>query len=1658
MADQLNKLNPTVLVDFYFITTLRYCSHRDIVLGGNSYRGDLTSDPDIPYDLTDIWYGVQEGGTITLEFNNKDNGINDTWDDIVRGQDIRGSQVLIQTYEPTDGTTFVARGKITGYAPGNTFKIFVSLRTEPVFEMLIPKDVITAETFSDTAYDGGKPISIVFGNAPDVPLRSIQNDMVNNYYDYSIGYGPIQGIRYNPDLGLGVKRWWTKEGASVGVICHEHEYTFYDGTQASPFPGYAFLRFEKEQLDSHGNAYYLTADIQGLKMDDGDLAHIDDGNNYFDVWVDSNGFVYVARYSAGLSVYEYDKDTGAFTLKDTDYQSGITNYYMNVWGDGTYIYCATDSGLLAYSFNGTSLTFITRYASATDEWVWGDGTYLYNVGTAGIRALTFNGTAFTSIAARDDGGIYYRVWGDGTYIYCATSNGTRAYTFNGTVFSASLAVATDGGGHHFDVWGDGTYIYVAESTHVYAYTFSGVAFTLVGTHTQTYCDYKGVMGDGDYLYVSNRDYGLEALGFDGSDFVLKDTILIGEARKTWIHDGVIYSASFGDGLYAVEFTGTFFTTPNQNRATVLKNLLSNTTWGAGEDVDDTSFATAAASLPLDTWVCDGSISKKRQLGDVLDDLQFPMVSLERGSDGEWEVAVDVTGRTSQGTFGFNDGLYNNIAVINDIYVTPADRALQTAVINYHVSGAGREPLKTNSIDVFDFGVTKNYTLPFVSEDVTANKVLSYLKNKALVSDQKINITLGTEGRDRDINEVITVEIPNRGIGVRTAFGDELDNIYDGSDSYWDVIVHGNVVFAACGTDGLRAYSWDGMEFVLLDTIDDGGDYYNVWTNDGATVFCACGSDGVRAYSWDSDTETLALLDTQDDGGTYYDVWYDKTTVFCACGGDGVRAYSWDSDTETLALLDTQDDGGTYASVTGNESYIFCACAASGVRAYTFDGATFSDVIDTQADGSGLYYDVCVQGDTVFCACEGDGVRAYSWLSNTFTLLDTIDSGGNYRSVWSNGDNIIYTACFGDGVRAYDWSGSAFSLFDTQDNGGNYQGVTGSANFIFCTAATSGLRAYRALDRSQYQIESMSKNGVNKFQALCSKYVPAIYKDEILPEPSPWGTPPVVGLGPETVFPTPPDDNLVAHFGFDSTQGTTAINSIDSTNNGTLTGTWIDANWVQGIVQGGLDFPGTDQYVVIDEPLLDATEFVISVWVYKEAYNANQAIFADWDTGGHQNILIYEDVENSLTCKVGNGVTEEESTYEGVFTVGWHHIVVHFKGATSPGANDGILDLFVDLQLKSRNDLTIGDINGTQSTYCAIGRYMTTAYFEGIIDELRMYNAMAQQPEISALYYNPAATGKMLESSDKMVVTGDIDFREYGIDNVGDIIHDDAVASDWTLKNADQDKDIMFNVNDGGVDTEIMRIGGANGVVRIGTTDVSSATKLGISLGSPYTSLGGATNEAAQFISATQDQGGTRAVFIEAEIQDTIAGSNACQGFNAFARLSCTANNTSGSIRAGNYDVRLRSSVSYSATTCLNVKPYNAQSGTPTITAARGIVIDESKPKEATITDEHKILIRDSATPTGAGSITNQYGIYISDLTVATNNYAIKTRSGLVEFGDDCTIGGGSSDNHTLNTTTATGTQTPSFTNNLPAGAGSTTPADWIELVVNGTLSWTPVWQ
>lgn len=329
MGNVLSTYEVTILVDVLLDAGTRRYATRDFYDGSdNYYKGTLLDEPQISRQLSDLYYGVEQSTSITLRFSNIDNGIDDTWDDIVvtNADEPRGRWITIQRHDPVDGTTFEFRGRITSCSLGPTVEITLEMRDDDILETLLPQGIVTTDEFTVTALDLGEAINLCFGHCRNVPLRNIQNKMsalplptttattadklvdagasfltsteTNEYvhrvvegvitvakitnvdsdttlsvdndifvsgdsysihaHDYLIGYGTIESLWVDHANDLGVRRNNTLVTAS--------EYDFLDGSQGSPFNGYAFIRFAVEQMDFGGQMMNLTADVKGLEM------------------------------------------------------------------------------------------------------------------------------------------------------------------------------------------------------------------------------------------------------------------------------------------------------------------------------------------------------------------------------------------------------------------------------------------------------------------------------------------------------------------------------------------------------------------------------------------------------------------------------------------------------------------------------------------------------------------------------------------------------------------------------------------------------------------------------------------------------------------------------------------------------------------------------------------------------------------------------------------------------------------------------------------------------------------------------------------------------------------------------------------------------------------------------------------------------------------------------------------------------------------------------------------------------------------------------------------------------------------------------------------------------------------------------------------------
>lgn len=130
---------------------------------------------------------------------------------------------------------------------------------------------------------------------------------------------------------------------------------------------------------------------------------------------------------------------------------------------------------------------------------------------------------------------------NGTQVYTThgQSDGLRVYSFDGTTLTHIDDIYD--GGYYRGVWGDGMYIYVACQSHgLRAYRLDDDN-NLILIDTFPFLSHYDVWGDGTYIYTACTTSGISAFTFDGTSFTSIDTdVLFG---------GYYYRTVWGDGTY-----------------------------------------------------------------------------------------------------------------------------------------------------------------------------------------------------------------------------------------------------------------------------------------------------------------------------------------------------------------------------------------------------------------------------------------------------------------------------------------------------------------------------------------------------------------------------------------------------------------------------------------------------------------------------------------------------------------------------------------------------------------------------------------------------------------------------------------------------------------------------------------------------------------------------------------------------------------------------------------------------------------------------------------------------------------------------------------------------------------------------------------------------
>jgi beta-lactam-binding protein with PASTA domain len=228
---------------------------------------------------------------------------------------------------------------------------------------------------------------------------------------------------------------------------------------------------------------------------------------------------------------------------------------------------------------------------------------------------------------------------------------------------------------------------------------------------------------------------------------------------------------------------------------------------------------------------------------------------------------------------------------------------------------------------------------------------------------------------------------------------------------------------------------------------------------------------------------------------------------------------------------------------------------------------------------------------------------------------------------------------------------------------------------------------------------------------------------------------VVSLG------APDPNSLVAHWEFDEGAGTTAYDSAGD-NDGTLVN---GPTWTTGVLDGALDFDGVDDYVNVGQPesLQNMGKGSIVLWFkpdvtidntldtylslfeknrYGAAYDGDTTLAFTRHSGDQGRLSI--DITNDTGGQFI--VYSDNSLWPGG---AWQHVAATWDNAT------GVIRMFINgvEQIDRIDDFTGITMSAARDVTMGGNSEKTMYWWEGAIDEVRVYNRALSAEEIQHLY-------------------------------------------------------------------------------------------------------------------------------------------------------------------------------------------------------------------------------------------------------------------------------------------------------------------------------------
>ena len=257
-----------------------------------------------------------------------------------------------------------------------------------------------------------------------------------------------------------------------------------------------------------------------------------------------------------------------------------------------------------------------------------------------------------------------------------------------------------------------------------------------------------------------------------------------------------------------------------------------------------------------------------------------------------------------------------------------------------------------------------------------------------------------------------------------------------------------------------------------------------------------------------------------------------------------------------------------------------------------------------------------------------------------------------------------------------------------------------------------------------------------------------------------------------VPPVVSENGLVAHWKLDESSGSTAADSAGA-NDGAVYG---NPTWTTGRVAGALNLDGSGDYILGSSAgPLTVGSVTVSAWVKVTGLTGvwNPVLTQHDAANDGCYFYIYED-EPAFTIRMG-GVDAFASSPEAIGWNEWHHLA---------GTNDGsTIRLYVDGSAKASASST--GLTGTDYDLYIGYDYSSSAYFSGLIDDVRIYNRTLSDYEFGISSNSQDRWGEKDSWRASVYVDGSPGWDDSGIiPNPGAIVfneilsHSHGVAADW----------------------------------------------------------------------------------------------------------------------------------------------------------------------------------------------------------------------------------------------------------------------------------------